>query len=367
MEYIFSKEEALKFNHIIEEIYESENLTQCYDTFLKNISSLVYFEKGDIYICKYLNGKITYDFYISVGFGKEKDLYVKELCNIDDALQLISVNQPIMFRSSDVFLSSEREKTDYYKKHLNPSKMHYSIEGNLYVDETGIIVGIGLHRSNSCDDFSQKDVEILKLFRVHLSKMTKKFLQASEAHSLDEKLPNFDLSIFEEIGIWIWNGKGELIKSSFDELNINESLRKELGRILFSLCNSLKTNIECSSEDEPQRNQLHSKVLLKGITYYASISFKKGASEEEDQFIAILYDYVNIMKHLIDSMKTQYDFTDREFEVLKCLIEGMNINEICNTLYISSSTVKKHMTSIYKRLNIEGRHQLINGIFDKRI
>ena len=73
------------------------------------------------------------------------------------------------------------------------------------------------------------------------------------------------------------------------------------------------------------------------------------------------------MKHLIDSMKTQYDFTDREFEVLKCLIEGMNINEICNTLYISSSTVKKHMTNIYKRLNIEGRHQLINGIFDKRI
>ena len=41
MDYIFSKEEALKFNHIIEEIYESENLTQCYDTFLKNISSLV--------------------------------------------------------------------------------------------------------------------------------------------------------------------------------------------------------------------------------------------------------------------------------------------------------------------------------------
>lgn len=365
MEYIFSKEDFLEFNHIIDEIYESKNLAQCYETFLKNISSLVYFEKGDIYIYKYINGNIIYDSYISTGFGKELDTYKKDFCNIDDALQLISVNQPIMFRSSDVFLSSEREKTDYYKKHLNPSKMHYSIEGNLYVGETGTIVGIGLHRSNSYDDFSQKDLEILKLLRVHLSKMTKKFLQASDKYTLDEKLLELDLSAFEEIGIWTWNGTGNLVKSPFNESNINDSLGKELDEILFSLCNSLKNNIQCSSKDESNKNQLHSKVLLGGITYYASISFKKGASEEDDQFIAILYDYVNIMKHLISSMKTQYDFTDREFEVLKCLIEGMSINEICNTLYISASTVKKHMTNIYRRLHIEGRHQLINGIFDK--
>ena len=121
------------------------------------------------------------------------------------------------------------------------------------------------------------------------------------------------------------------------------------------------------SQEEPQNNQLHSKVLFEGSTYYASISFKKGISEDEDRFVAILYDYINIIKHLICSMKTQYDFTDREFEVLKCLIEGMNINEICNTLFISTSTVKKHMTNIYKKLNIEGRHQLISCMLDNKI
>ena len=244
---------------------------------------------------------------------------------------------------------------------------HLSIEGNLYVDETGIIVGLGLHRSNSYDDFSQKELDILKLLRLHLSKMAKKFLHASEKSSLDKKLPDFDLSTFKEIGIWMWNGKGELVTSSFDELNIDASHGKELNGILFSLCNSLKNNMQCSSEHDPLKNQLHSRVMLEGITYYASISFKKGASEEDDRFIAILYDYVNIIKHLIESMKTQYDFTDREFEVLKCLIEGKDISEICKDLFISTSTAKKHMTNIYKKLNIKGRHQLINCIFDNQI
>lgn len=367
MEYVFTKEDILEFNHIIDEIYGSEDLPQCFDTFLKNISSLVYFEKGDIYIFKYANGKITYDSYISVGYGKELDIYKTYFCNLDDVLPLISVNQPVMFRSSDIFLSSEREKTDYYKKHLNPAKMHHSIEGNLYVDENGTVVGIGLHRSDSYDDFSQKELDILKLMRPHLSKMAERFLHSSDKNSLNERLMDFDLSEFKEIGIWMWNGTGQLIKASFDELNINESHHEELNRILSSLCVSLKNNMQNGSQEEPQNNQLHSKVLFEGSTYYASISFKKGISEDEDRFVAILYDYINIIKHLICSMKTQYDFTDREFEVLKCLIEGMNINEICNTLFISTSTVKKHMTNIYKKLNIEGRHQLISCMLDNKI
>ena len=56
MEYVFTKEDILEFNRIIDEIYGSEDLPQCFDTFLKNISSLVYFEKGDIYIFKYAYG-----------------------------------------------------------------------------------------------------------------------------------------------------------------------------------------------------------------------------------------------------------------------------------------------------------------------
>ena len=37
--------------------------------------------------------------------------------------------------------------------------------------------------------------------------------------------------------------------------------------------------------------------------------------------------------------------------------------EIANELFISLPTVKKHMTNIYHKLDIEGRYQLFNSIF----
>lgn len=361
MDYVFSKEELQEFNHIIDEIYENDDFTQCLNSFLTNIKSLVFYEKGDIYIYKYDNGKILYDCYISLGYGKELDFYKDYFCGMDDVLPLISVTHPVVFRSSDIFLSSERKKTDYYKKHLNPAKMHHSIEGNLYVEENGFIVGIGLHRSNEYDDFSQKELDIIKLMRTHLSRISKKFCN-TKLHTLPDTIIDYDLTEFNEIGIWMWNGYGKLVKSSYNERGFDCAHKEELNGIIFSICNNLKNNLEHASSDDLQSNQLHSKIIFGHKSYYVSVSFKAADSMEESMFVAVLYDYISILNNLVQSMRTQYHFTDREYEVLVCMIEGMSNQKICDSLFISMPTVKKHMTSIYKKLGIEGRHQLINSI-----
>ncbi|PLR99100.1 response regulator [Bacillus sp. T33-2] len=51
--------------------------------------------------------------------------------------------------------------------------------------------------------------------------------------------------------------------------------------------------------------------------------------------------------------------TDREKEVLLCLVEGLTNKEIAGRLYISDKTVKIHVSKIFKKLNVKSRSQVV--------
>ncbi|WP_423408204.1 response regulator [Heyndrickxia sp. MSNUG] len=51
--------------------------------------------------------------------------------------------------------------------------------------------------------------------------------------------------------------------------------------------------------------------------------------------------------------------TEREKEVLLCLVEGLSNKEIADRLFISDKTVKIHVSKIFKKLNVKSRSQVI--------
>jgi DNA-binding NarL/FixJ family response regulator len=54
-----------------------------------------------------------------------------------------------------------------------------------------------------------------------------------------------------------------------------------------------------------------------------------------------------------------FNFTSRELEVLKYLVMGKSNKLISKTLFISNSTVKAHLTSIYRKLGVENRIEAV--------
>lgn len=61
------------------------------------------------------------------------------------------------------------------------------------------------------------------------------------------------------------------------------------------------------------------------------------------------------------------DLTDREADVLRLMAEGKSNAEIGEELYISESTVRKHATSLYRKLDVDSGREAIawawnNGI-----
>lgn len=55
--------------------------------------------------------------------------------------------------------------------------------------------------------------------------------------------------------------------------------------------------------------------------------------------------------------KVKFDLTDRELDVLVLLAMGKSNKDIAQILCIVNSTVKAHLTSIFKKLNVENRTQ----------
>lgn len=57
------------------------------------------------------------------------------------------------------------------------------------------------------------------------------------------------------------------------------------------------------------------------------------------------------------SGRPENQLTDRELEVLRLLTKGMLNKEIAKSLYISEKTVKNHISSIFRKLDVQDRTQ----------
>lgn len=58
----------------------------------------------------------------------------------------------------------------------------------------------------------------------------------------------------------------------------------------------------------------------------------------------------------------KYDLTKREIEVVFLITRGLNNKKIGSQLFISETTVKKHVYNIFNKLNIHSRFELISKI-----
>lgn len=64
-----------------------------------------------------------------------------------------------------------------------------------------------------------------------------------------------------------------------------------------------------------------------------------------------------------NNLKEKYGLTNRELEIIQLVSNGLSNQEISRALFISETTVKKHLNNIFKKLNICSRTQLVKLIY----
>lgn len=64
----------------------------------------------------------------------------------------------------------------------------------------------------------------------------------------------------------------------------------------------------------------------------------------------------------IGGMSSQFELTAREREVFEFLARGLSNKEIASSLGTSERTVKAHLSSIFKKCNVESRSELLSSL-----
>ena len=60
-------------------------------------------------------------------------------------------------------------------------------------------------------------------------------------------------------------------------------------------------------------------------------------------------------------------FTEKEYEVLRYLVKGLNNKEIGGKMFVTSHTVKAHIASILRKLNVTNRTEAVYVIMKDKL
>ena len=64
---------------------------------------------------------------------------------------------------------------------------------------------------------------------------------------------------------------------------------------------------------------------------------------------------------------TGEQLTDRERDVLKCMVDGLNNNEIAEKLVVSLGTVKFHISNIFHKLGVDSRVEAVKLAIEQKL
>ncbi len=78
-----------------------------------------------------------------------------------------------------------------------------------------------------------------------------------------------------------------------------------------------------------------------------------------DKVISLVLDYFATMKDSLDDVKVLKLLSSRELEILTLLVQGKTNQAIATQLFVAEVTVRKHLTALYKKLDVRKRAEAV--------
>jgi len=78
-----------------------------------------------------------------------------------------------------------------------------------------------------------------------------------------------------------------------------------------------------------------------------------------DKVISLVLDYFATLKDGLDDVKVLKMLSSRELEILSLLVQGKTNQAIASRLFVAEVTVRKHLTALYKKLDVRKRAEAV--------
>lgn len=350
-------------NNRVAEAHSLNSLSDFSTSFLVDLSKQVDFDKGNLMFYTFNSDIQAYEVtsFFQVGWDEDDlESYITQYCHIDDILPILALNQEIAFINGDIF--SSREQTQYYREFIEPAHIVNSIDANILIPENHQTNALlGFFRNTGKTSFSQKDLEIIKVCQPYLSNAISQYLDQSKKTDYDlmDTFTNIEaISVCvlnDELKLMTYNLSFRKVASQIGPPSVVDSA---LTRKIQELCTNLKKDFLTKQFTKYGPTS----VIVNDQTYIIEIVYTK-RDEGSGKYVCIILNDSYSLK--LEKLRSTYSLSKRELEIINQILQkGLSIDEISSKLYISSSTVKKHLTSTYQKIGVCNQKQL-NSLFRK--
>lgn len=263
---------------------------------------------------------------------------------------------------TDIMSINNFEKTEFYNDQLK--KMGVYDEIALQLKYHGQLIGVvGIMKPKILGNFTEKEIQYAAIIQKNITHM----LGNSLVRLKYQHQNNLIMSFVNEspIGMVILDSKLNVIQYNQTSVqSINEILRKDCDNSFNESFAKMLTDIlyfngvSCSTTSiETCIKNYFVKIVpfvvpdyIQGIkTFYATYIIKT--------------DKNSIANY--DTLKKIYSLTNREYEIVSLLSQGLSNKKIADSLYLSEHTIKTHLQNIYKKMNCISRTEVIHKVTPK--
>ncbi len=253
----------------------------------------------------------------------------------------------------DVMPYQEFERTKYYINFL--SKDDYGYEAVMYLRYKEDIIGcLGILKKKNEGDFLEEELSFMDIISYFLSEFTHKHFSVNsllENMDLYESLSNqspigmivFDLDSPYNIRYinsaalrYTAEFKGDMEIKSAEENFISNHILNDASYSHFGLTKTI-----CSEKKRPYYVNTVPSQALNGNSCMI--------------YVYIVPQNVSVSQMKYSGFEPNNNLTDRQLEIIQCVLQGKSNREIAKELFISVNTVKTHLNNIYKELNVVNR------------
>lgn len=353
---LFTTSKIENVNQMIADLYnDSEILSKRMENFFCDLNKVVFFEKANfLFYQKQGPAYETHAIYTVNWSEEDKKRYQSDYCHMDDVLSILDSDRSVTFLTNQLFNQEVRKNSLYFQEFLLPMGLHDSIETNFSIRNRNLRGIFSIHRPNDKTNFSRDELELIKLFQPHFSNVFKDYgkeINVNEIFHILEKYNCVGVIYFDEKLNFL--GCNTTYSQYLAKQNIYDLSNNRLSHLFRSLCLQLKQNnsisgrnIEYKMEDSPLFLEISKTTLPQ--------------NQNQECFVCLFFDLSYVMDKTISQISQDFELTNREIDILNLILRGYSNEQIGATLFISIPTVKKHLASIYSKMNIKSQKEILS-------
>lgn len=273
----------------------------------------------------------------------------------------------------DSLSQGDWEKSEMYNDFIRPQHLYWELFLPLRW-KNNLKGAITLWRPRNQPDFEITDIVKSELIAPHLvlairnitkiskiNRLEKQPQIARDANDqglilLDQKLqPIYSNVMAREICLYLFN---RISSGTFDIETDEFPIPSCVTKDCYELLDLLKT------EEQLTRLPKERIIFVKNGRKFrieCSLIWKAEQVISVPQFMITLSDLTS--ENVLEAtLKTRFHLTQREIEIVYCIMADMSYSEIAEKLYISKLTVHTHIKNIYRKLGIKNKVELFNCI-----